>query len=80
MKKRICLFLVCMLLISSLAACGSSDSSSASSDSAATETSSALQGNSDETYYMCVPISGVEYWFPVFQGMKDAAKALGVNC
>jgi len=33
----------------------------------------------DETYYMCVPVSGVEYWYPVFQGMKECANALGVK-
>ena len=33
----------------------------------------------DESYYMCVPVSGVEYWYPVFQGMKECANALGVK-
>ena len=33
----------------------------------------------DEAYYMCVPVSGVEYWYPVFQGMKECANALGVK-
>ena len=49
--------------------------SSKSSKSSASE----LKGDSSEKYYMCVPISGVEYWYPVFQGMKEAANALGVR-
>ncbi|MDO4620388.1 MAG: substrate-binding domain-containing protein [Lachnospiraceae bacterium] len=43
------------------------------------EAATELKGASGETYYMCVPISGVEYWFPCFQGMKDAAQVLGVS-
>ncbi|WP_239445594.1 substrate-binding domain-containing protein [Vibrio nigripulchritudo] len=30
-----------------------------------------------ETYYMNVMVSGVEYWFPVYEMMKQAAKSMG---
>ena len=38
-----------------------------------------FQGSSDETYYMCVFVSGVDYWFSVYETMKDAGKQLGVK-
>lgn len=84
-RKIICLLTTCTLLAVSAAGCGDENVKADTGDSQNTESAektqaSDLKGKSDETYYMCVPISGVEYWFPVFQGMKDAAKALGVNC
>ena len=39
----------------------------------------ALQGGKGEVYYMNVPGTGIEYWYPCFQGFKDAARALGVS-
>ena len=36
-------------------------------------------GDPSETYYMCVMVSGVEYWFPVYEMMKEAAHQLGVK-
>src|SRR5512143_1246933 len=38
-----------------------------------------FQGSSDETYYMCVFVSGVDYWFSVYETMKDAGRQLGVK-
>ena len=38
-----------------------------------------LQGAKGEVYYMNVPGVGIEYWYPCFQGFKDAARALGVS-
>ena len=35
---------------------------------------------SDELYIMNVFVNNVEYWFPVYAGMKEACKLLGVNC
>lgn len=58
-------------------ASGTEDTSSAEEVS---NTSSGLQGSSDELYIMNVFVSGVEYWFPVYAGMKDACKYLGVSC
>ncbi len=36
-------------------------------------------GDPEETYYMCVMVSGVEYWFPVYEMMKQAGQQLGVK-
>jgi ribose transport system substrate-binding protein len=38
-----------------------------------------FKGDADETYYMCVMVSGVEYWFPVYEMFKQAAWQLGVK-
>ena len=38
-----------------------------------------LYGSADESYYMCVFVSGVEYWFPVYAGFKECGKTLGVQ-
>jgi len=38
-----------------------------------------MQGDPNDEYYMIVFVSGVEYWFPVFAGFKQAGNALGVN-
>jgi ABC-type sugar transport system substrate-binding protein len=36
-------------------------------------------GPSDQTYYMCTFVSGVEYWVAAFEGFKDAARQMGVK-
>lgn len=38
-----------------------------------------FQGKSNETYYMNVMVSGVEYWFPVYEMFKQCAWQLGVK-
>lgn len=38
-----------------------------------------FQGSPDETYYMNVMVSGVEYWFPVYEMFKQCAWSLGVK-
>lgn len=38
-----------------------------------------FKGSPDETYYMCVMVSGVEYWFPVYEMFKQCAWQLGVK-
>lgn len=40
---------------------------------------SPFAGDPDETYYMVVMVSGVEYWVGVYEGFKMAAKQLGVK-
>ena len=40
---------------------------------------SAFTSDPSETYYMCVMVSGVEYWFPVYEMMKQCAQQLGVK-
>lgn len=36
-------------------------------------------GDPSETYYMITFVSGVEYWFPVYEMMKQAGQQLGVD-
>jgi ribose transport system substrate-binding protein len=40
---------------------------------------SPFKGDPGETYYMCVMVSGVEYWFPVYEMFKQAGQQLGVK-
>jgi ribose transport system substrate-binding protein len=40
---------------------------------------SPFKGDPNETYYMCVMVSGVEYWFPVYEMFKQAGHQLGVK-
>lgn len=79
MKKNIALLLALVMTVSLLAGCGSTAAAGSASAAATTETA-AFAGSPDETYIMNVFVSGVEYWFPVYAGMKDACKQLGVNC
>ncbi|UOF91015.1 substrate-binding domain-containing protein [Fodinisporobacter ferrooxydans] len=58
-----------------LAGCGTSSST----PSGVANNTSALKGNTNETYYMVTFLSGIEYWKGVYAGMQDAAKALGVK-
>jgi len=43
------------------------------------ENKSFLQGSEDEVYYMVPFVSGVEYWFPVYEMFKQAGQQLGVK-
>ncbi|GAK55177.1 putative ABC transporter periplasmic sugar-binding protein [Candidatus Vecturithrix granuli] len=45
----------------------------------AQEKKSPFIGDPEETYYMCVMVSGVEYWFPVYEMFKQAGQQLGVK-
>lgn len=56
---------------------GAADSGSA--DSAPAAAPKGLYGSPDESYYMCVFVSGVEYWFPVYAGFKECGMTLGVQ-
>jgi ribose transport system substrate-binding protein len=38
-----------------------------------------LYGSPDEEYYQVQFVSGVEYWFPVYEGFKQAGNLLGVK-
>lgn len=38
-----------------------------------------LHGSADEEYYQIQMVSGVEYWFPVYEGFKQAGNLLGVK-
>ena len=43
------------------------------------EKKSFLVGSEDEVYYMVPFVSGVEYWFPVYEMFKQAGQQLGVK-
>lgn len=38
-----------------------------------------LRGNPNDVYVMNVMVSGVEYWFPVYEAMKQLGRSLGVG-
>ena len=38
-----------------------------------------LRGNPSDVYVMNVMVSGVEYWFPVYEMMKQLGRTLGVR-
>lgn len=44
---------------------------------AETQAPAAFKCKPGETYYMNVMVSGVEYWFPVYEMMKQAAQSMG---
>lgn len=44
---------------------------------AETKAPAAFKCKPGETYYMNVMVSGVEYWFPVYEMMKQAAQSMG---
>jgi ribose transport system substrate-binding protein len=41
--------------------------------------SGGLRGNPNDVYVMNVMVSGVEYWFPVYEMMKQLGRSLGVR-
>ena len=51
--------------------------SAASPVSAETKAPAVFKCKPGETYYMNVMVSGVEYWFPVYEMMKQAAQSMG---
>lgn len=88
MKKRLIALTLALVMILSLTACGSKEEATAEAPAANVAAApvetvvmeGGLHGESNELYIMNVFVSGVEYWFPVYAGMKDACKYLGVNC
>ena len=85
MKKKLS-FIALIVLTAYVVACTSQVV--APTETAATETQQVvaapsnpytLQGSKDEVYIMNVAGTGVEYWYPCFQGFKEAARALGVS-
>lgn len=46
---------------------------------ARSEDKSVFQGNKNEVYYMIAFTAGIDYWKACFEGMRDAAKQLGVS-
>lgn len=73
MKKstKIMVVLLCVTLLVSLTLVASA--------AASKKNAPKFQGKPDETYYMNVMVSGVEYWFPVYEMFKQCAWSLGVK-
>ncbi|MCW5257664.1 sugar ABC transporter substrate-binding protein [Verminephrobacter aporrectodeae subsp. tuberculatae] len=46
---------------------------------AQTAATAGLRGNASDVYVMNVMVSGVEYWFPVYEMMKQLGRTLGVK-
>lgn len=57
---------------------GQTASTATSTDTSATAEKK-FMGTSDETYYMVVMMSGIEYWPPVYEMFKQAGRELGVK-
>lgn len=87
--KRLLAVVMCMVfVVVLLAACGAAPAPAAtetkSDDNARTRTVNGhtvpkFEGDPSETYYMVVMVSGVEYWFPVYEMFKQCAWELGVK-
>lgn len=64
------------------AASGAASSDTSSAEPAAAGTNPQVKefkGSPDEVYYMNVMVSGVEYWFPVYEMFKQCGQQLGVK-
>lgn len=74
MKKvsRLMVVLLCVILIASVI-------STVASGAVSRKTVGKFLGKANETYYMDVMVSGVEYWFPVYEMFKQCAWELGVK-
>lgn len=79
--KRVLFIVVAIVLAVSLVACTAPAGTPAAGQDAAAPADGVggIKGSPDESYYMCVFVSGVEYWFPVYAGFKEAGKHLGVQ-
>ena len=64
------------LKTAALAGAGLAGSTAAFAQTAA---STGLRGNPNDVYVMNVMVSGVEYWFPVYEMMKQLGQSLGVK-
>ena len=51
----------------------------AQQQAAAPAAGAGLRGNASDVYVMNVMVSGVEYWFPVYEMMKQLGRTLGVR-
>jgi len=83
MSSKICILVaVSLLLLGTVVftGCQKEAAPAETTDSAAAAPAAkGLYGSPDESYYMCVFVSGVEYWFPVYAGFKEAGRILGVQ-
>ena len=61
------------------AASAEGTAAAAGSEAAAPAAGQGLKGSPDESYYLLVFNTGVEYWFPVYATFKEAGNQLGVK-
>lgn len=83
-SKRLLAVVVLLMFVFTMVACSNNTktTSSNSDDKFRTVNGNKVpkfEGNPDETYYMNVMVSGVEYWFPVYEMFKQCAWELGVK-
>lgn len=71
--------LIVLAILASFAFTGCAKEEAAAPVVEADADASPFVGDPSETYYMCVMVSGVEYWFPVYEMMKQAGQQLGVK-
>ena len=76
-KTLLVLLTVVLAMFIGLTGCSQEVKASVAADGA--DKASPFIGDASETYYMCVMVSGVEYWFPVYEMMKQAGQQLGVK-
>ena len=67
------------LKTAAITAAGLSTGQAFAQGQAAAQAAPGLRGNAGDTYVMNVMVSGVEYWFPVYEMMKQAGRSLGVK-
>lgn len=77
LTKVLLVALAVVFVCGMIAACA--PAAPAADPAAAPAAAKGIYGSPDESYYMCVFVSGVEYWFPVYAGFKEAGKLLGVQ-
>ncbi len=78
-SRSIIVILVVLAILASFAFTGCAKEEAAAPVVEADGDTSPFVGDPSETYYMCVMVSGVEYWFPVYEMMKEAGQQLGVK-
>lgn len=76
MKKILAIVLAVAMLATVFVGCAAP---APAAPAAETGKATGFKGDPSESYYMVVFVSGVEYWFPVYAGFKQAGKALGVQ-
>lgn len=76
--KVVVMLLVVVFAASVVGGCSGTDANKPAAAAAGNEVKE-FKGSPDETYYMNVMVSGVEYWFPVYEMFKQCGQQLGVK-
>ena len=77
--RSLIVVLIVLALVVGFSFTGCAKEEAAAPVAAAESDDSPFVGDPSETYYMCVMVSGVEYWFPVYEMMKQCGEQLGVD-